>query len=206
MEAVAVAVCVVIAASMSSKAGAMHVFKKKVDNLCKRYEHVRQLRHAECERLLNIYRSEMQCCHEDVLHQASQFRTKHQLQTPARNWEQPGAVDPLAEQAAEVDSMCLALQLCSSNIRAEVVAKFQEALSQRFRGEVVQTDSPPVDEETNALHAREVELLGQVKDYYCCVLEADEDKFDELLQFYEEVTVRQAEKVTMPLLQEVQTL
>lgn len=196
--------------AMRTKLTAMASFKQQVNALCKAYEQERAQRSVDHERVLQDFRSKLHTAQEDVITEVLRVRTKHNLPAPTRDWTVEGSASPQRQLTdttiAEVDMICLALDPHSPKVRTTFLPKFQAALDQRFRDEAVQLDTPPeeVGAELDRLKAREEELVHQIHDYYHTVLEADEQKFDELLQFYEEAIVAQAEQITAPLLQALQ--
>ena len=182
-------------------------FQAVVRARIKGHEYVRQQRFVEHEKVLEEFRFGLQEGQDGVLKTATKVRKDNALPAPKRRWDSDGA-DPVAEQVANVDLMCLALESRSLQIKRDVLSKYRVALKQKYNDERVQLDKP--GEATgffvNLLHAREKELLHQIDDYYWRVHEADEQQFEDIAEFYDEATNKQADQAADPLLAEMNTL
>ena len=203
------ALCAAIALrTMHTKAAALRLFTNRVDDHCNEYERVRQDRNAEQHRLLEEFRSTLHTDSEDILRQASQVRTIHNLQAPRRDWER-GTADPATQQLAEVETLCLAIQCQAPAIRKDTLDAYHQSLLQVSEGlgsSKVHLDNQYENKHGHLLRLREAELIAKIEDRYCKVLEADYKVFEDLLCFYEEAVVAQADYITAPLVQSLQAL
>ena len=193
---------------MVTKAAALRLFTRRVDAHCNEYERVRLVKNAEHQRLLEEFRAELHIDSEDILRHASQVRLRHNLQTPTRDWE-TGSADPTAQQLVDVDTMCLAVHCQAQEIRKKQLNKYLLALVQNAEGlfsNNVQLEKQHDNRQVHKLRLREAELIAEIEDEYCRIIEGDHKLFEDLLCFYQEAVVGQVDDTTVPLVQTLQAL